>query len=106
MGNGYVCYIFKLNFSFQLPLSSGNFLFKLDKQTQDIVKQINDCKKLGSQKCTIEGITLEISCNMDAIRLNKLRRQFMNLYKLDPKNDLKETSKLFIQFVVSSSNRE
>lgn len=50
-------------------------------------------------------MTIDISSKMDAIRLNKLRRQFMNLYKLDPKNDLNETSKLFVQFV-ASSNRE
>lgn len=88
-----------------MPLSSGNFLFKLDKQTQDIAKQISDCKKLGLHMCTIDGTTIDISYKMDAITLNKLRRQFMNLYKLDPKNDLKETSKLFIQFV-ASSNRQ
>ncbi|KAL5281514.1 KTI12 family protein [Megaselia abdita] len=89
-----------------LPLSTGNFLFKLDKQTQDIVKQISDSKKLGLQTCTIEGISFEISSNMDSIRLNKLRRQFTNLYKLDRTNDLNETAKLFIRFVISSSNGE
>lgn len=68
------------------PLSSTNFLFEMDKTTQDVINQILSARKLGlieSVKIAGAGtIPVEVPSDMNASQLYRLRRQFLNYIKL------------------------
>lgn len=94
------------------PLSSANFLYELDRITQDIVTAILAGKKLGFEGSNVkipgyETCTLErLPPSLTAAQLARYRRQFLNYSKLHPPASQTESAnklaQLFVQFLNSS----
>lgn len=88
------------------PTQSTNYLFELDRITQDIVSEITTARKLGAigpvkvKDCT-EAVC--ISPDINASQLNRTRRQYLNYSKqhLDTAGDLIKAPSLFIQYLNS-----
>uniref|UniRef100_A0A1B6C747 Protein KTI12 homolog n=1 Tax=Clastoptera arizonana TaxID=38151 RepID=A0A1B6C747_9HEMI len=91
------------------PLTATNFLFELDKITQDIVASIlsakknglegNDVKVPGFDGCVIS----RISPNLTPAQLARHRRQFLAYTRLNPPSakhhSLQDIAQLFVQFL-------
>ncbi|XP_055379866.1 protein KTI12 homolog isoform X2 [Condylostylus longicornis] len=91
------------------PLSSTNHLFELDKLTQEIVSDITAARKIGilgpvSVKAT--DVKVNIPDSINAIQLNRLRKQFLNYTKLHTNaSSLDKAPQLFVQFLNSNFNK-
>lgn len=88
------------------PTQSTNYLFELDRITQDIVNEINSARKLGSiGHVKIKNSTdpVMISPDVPSSQLNRLRRQYLNYSKnhLDTAGDLSKAPSLFVQYLNS-----
>jgi protein KTI12 len=86
------------------PTQSTNYLFELDKLTQEIVVDINLARKLGavgSVKIKNSTETVNISPEVNASQLNRMRRQFLNYSKqhLQTAGDLTKAPTLFVQYL-------
>lgn len=89
------------------PLSSTNFLYEMDRITQDVVTAILSAQKLGLEgEVKIPGykdcVLLTNGANMTAAQLTRLRRQFLAYTKLHPSNDISKIGSLFVQFLNTS----
>ncbi|XP_017468790.1 PREDICTED: protein KTI12 homolog [Rhagoletis zephyria] len=80
------------------PLSATNYLFELDKLTQQIIADALAARKIGN--------TGPVPAAVNAIQLNRLRRQFLNYSKLHhaTTNTLDQVPQLFVQFLNSNCN--
>lgn len=88
------------------PTQSTNYLFELDRLTQDIVSEITSARKLGSigpVKVKNCNETVNISPDINASQLNRTRRQYLNYSKqhLDTAGDLNKAPSLFVQYINS-----
>lgn len=88
------------------PAQSTNYLFELDKITQEIVGEITSARKLGalgSVKVKNSTETVNISSDINASQLNRMRRQYLNYSKqhLDTAGDLIKAPTLFVQYLNS-----
>lgn len=88
------------------PSQSTNYLFELDKMTQDIVAEIIQARKLGAPgpiKIKNSTDTIKISLDINASQLNKMRRQYLNFSRnhLDVTSDPKKVPTLFVQYINS-----
>lgn len=90
-----------------LSLTTDNFLFELDNQTQNVIKQIQTALQIN-QLCNIpiKDSTVKVNLNkkLSIIELNKLRRQFINYAKLNPINGKDHIVTSFVQFINNSLN--
>lgn len=90
------------------PLSSTNFLFEMDKTTQEVIHQILSARKLGitgSIKISGAGaIPAEVPSDMNASQLNRYRRQFLNYIKLHTTAaiTIDKIPSMFVQFLNSN----
>uniref|UniRef100_A0A1B0BDY1 Protein KTI12 homolog n=1 Tax=Glossina palpalis gambiensis TaxID=67801 RepID=A0A1B0BDY1_9MUSC len=89
------------------PLSSTNYLFELDRLTQEIVRDILLARKvgiLGAITVNQSQTKVDIPTNVNAIQLNRLRRQFLNYTKLhqNTTGSLEKTPQVFVQFLNSN----
>ncbi|XP_047004061.1 protein KTI12 homolog isoform X1 [Schistocerca americana] len=88
------------------PLSSTNFLYELDKVTQEILSAILSAQKLGvDSEIKIPGFKDSVRTNgvkLSVPQLSRLRRQFLSYTKLHPSNDISKIGPLFIQFLNSN----
>ncbi|KAM7347968.1 protein KTI12 homolog [Cochliomyia hominivorax] len=89
------------------PLSSTNYLFELDRLTQEIVSDVLAARKIGVMSpvpVKNSEIKVQIPANMNAIQLNRLRRQFLNYSKLHhaTSSTLDKVPQLFVQFLNSN----
>ncbi|XP_075998378.1 protein KTI12 homolog [Genypterus blacodes] len=88
------------------PLSSTNFLYELDKITQDVLMAIFNAQKtsvpgdLIPVPGTSEKIQLTRSVNMAELR--KLRRQFISYTKMHPTENTGQISNMFVQYLNKS----
>ncbi|XP_054633278.1 protein KTI12 homolog [Dunckerocampus dactyliophorus] len=88
------------------PLSSANFLYELDKITQDVLMAIFNAQKtsvpgdLVSVPGTTEKIELTRSVNMAELR--KFRRQFISYTKMHPTENTGQISNMFVQYLNKS----
>ena len=95
-------------FFFQPPLSSTNFLFEMDKTTQDVIEQILSARKLGmtgSVKISGAGAILaEVPSDMNASQLNRYRRQFLTYMKMHTTATITidKIPSMFVQFLNSN----
>lgn len=88
------------------PTQSTNYLFELDRITQDIISEITSARKVGAlgpvkiKNCTE---TINISSDINASQLNRMRRQYLNYSKqhLDTAGDLIKAPSLFVQYLNS-----
>ncbi|XP_055528173.1 protein KTI12 homolog [Wyeomyia smithii] len=89
------------------PLNSTNFLFEMDKITQDIISQVLTAHKLGmtgSVKLANQTLLIDIPSDLNPSQLNRLRRQFLNYMKLHSSSDssVKKIPSMFAQFLNSN----
>lgn len=87
------------------PLSSTNFLYELDKISQDIVGSFMESQKqsIPGDKFSIPGCNTEIiiTRNVTLSELQRHRRQFISYTKMHPV-DISKLSALFMQFLQQS----
>lgn len=88
------------------PTQSTNYLHELDRITQDIVAEITLARKLGAPgpvKVKNSSDTVNISPDINASQLNRMRRQYLNYSKqhLDTAGDLNKAPSLFVQYLNS-----
>lgn len=88
------------------PTQSTNFLFELDRITNEIVAEIVLARKagaLGAIKVSNSIETVNISSDINAAQLNRMRRQYLNYSKshLDTAGDLTKAPSLFVQYLNS-----
>lgn len=84
-----------------LPMTTDNFLFKLDSQTQLVIKQIQSALQNNQlRSIRIPDCDLQINLNrkIPIAELNKLRRQFINYNKMNPSNK-ESIQRAFVQFI-------
>jgi len=88
------------------PLSATNFLYELDKITQDIVTAL-----LNSQRTFVPGDHVAVPGTSEKVVLNRtvnmaelrrIRRQFITYTKMHPVEDTKKIANMFVQYLNSS----
>ena len=88
------------------PLSAVNFLYELDRITQEVVMSLLDAQKTACVGDTIkipnakEGIVLLKTFNMAELR--KLKKQFLTYTKMHPIEDTTKIGNMFVQYINSS----
>ncbi|KAG4072169.1 hypothetical protein HA402_015668 [Bradysia odoriphaga] len=91
------------------PLSATNYLFELDKLTQDVISTVTASRKIGvvGPVKYKNSLTINVPSDMNASQLNRLRRQFLNYNKLHTStgSNLDTAAQLFVQFLNSNFNK-
>jgi protein KTI12 len=90
------------------PLCSTNFLFELDRITNEIVQEINSARKIGVLgPVKVNGVQekVAISADINPSQLNRFRRQYINYSKMHlNSNTLENVPTLFVQYLNSVCN--
>ncbi|XP_017566623.1 protein KTI12 homolog isoform X1 [Pygocentrus nattereri] len=88
------------------PLSSTNFLYELDKVTQDILMAVLDSQKTSvpGDFIAIPGATerIELTRSLNMAELRKLRRQFISYTKMHPTENIGQIANMFVQYLNKS----
>ncbi|XP_007235727.3 protein KTI12 homolog [Astyanax mexicanus] len=88
------------------PLSSTNFLYELDKVTQDILMAVLDSQKTSvpGDLVVIPGATekIELTRSLNMAELRKLRRQFISYTKMHPTENIGQIANMFVQYLNKS----
>ncbi|XP_058957020.1 protein KTI12 homolog [Pocillopora verrucosa] len=88
------------------PLSATNFLYELDKITQEIVTVLINSQRtfVPGDHITVPGTSEKVVLNRTAnmAELRKIRRQFITYTKMHPVEDTKKISNMFVQYLNSS----
>lgn len=94
---------------FQPPLSGTNYLFEMDRLTQEIISTVVAARKIGQLGPVQINAKLKVNVpsDMNASQLNRLRRQFLNYNKLHTAggSNLDMAAQLFVQFLNSNFNK-
>ncbi|XP_068595682.1 protein KTI12 homolog [Brachionichthys hirsutus] len=87
------------------PLSSANFLYELDKITQDVLMAIFDAQKTSvpGDLISVPGATekIELTRSVNMAELRKLRRQFISYTKTHP-TESEHICNMFVQYLKRS----
>ena len=90
------------------PLASTNFLYQLDKSTQDVVQAV-----LAAQKTSVPGDQIKVQDAkepltymrpMNLAELQRHRRQFITYSKSHPVADTSKIANLFVQYLNKTLN--
>ncbi|KAM6937137.1 protein KTI12 homolog [Xenentodon cancila] len=85
------------------PLSSANYLYELDKITQEVLLAIFNAQKTSvpGDLISVSGATEKISLtrNVNMAELRKLRRQFISYSKMHPTENTGQISNMFVQYL-------
>ncbi|XP_040893353.1 protein KTI12 homolog [Toxotes jaculatrix] len=88
------------------PLSSANFLYELDKVTQDMLMAIFNAQKTSvpGDLISVPGATekIELTRSINMAELRKLRRQFISYTKMHPTENTGQISNMFVQYLNKS----
>ncbi|XP_041650768.1 protein KTI12 homolog [Cheilinus undulatus] len=88
------------------PLSSTNFLYELDKITQEVLMVIFNAQKTSvpGDLVTVPGATekIELTRSINMAELRKLRRQFISYTKMHPTENTAQISNMFVQYLNKS----
>ncbi|XP_028307519.1 protein KTI12 homolog [Gouania willdenowi] len=88
------------------PLSSSNFLYELDKMTQDVLTAIFNAQKTSvpGDSISVPGATEKISItrSINMAELRKLRRQFISYTKMHPTENTGQIANMFVQYLNKS----
>ncbi|XP_071355427.1 protein KTI12 homolog [Trachinotus anak] len=88
------------------PLSSANFLYELDKITQDALMAIFNAQKTSvpGDLISVPGATekIELTRSINMAELRKLRRQFISYTKMHPTENTGQISNMFVQYLNKS----
>ncbi|XP_046388663.1 protein KTI12 homolog [Ischnura elegans] len=90
------------------PISSTNFLYEMDKITQNVVSEILSAYKIGAESnIKIKGSSIDFSSPggvLSAPQLARLRRQFLSYTKMNPPRD-EDISAIPVHFVQFLNHR-
>ncbi|XP_072349177.1 protein KTI12 homolog [Scyliorhinus torazame] len=85
------------------PLSSTNFMFELDRVTQEMVMTILNAQKTSvpGDLITVPGanVKIELTRGLHMAELRKLKRQFVSYTKLHPTEDIGQIANMFVQYI-------
>ncbi|XP_029992576.1 protein KTI12 homolog [Sphaeramia orbicularis] len=88
------------------PLSSANFLYELDKITQDVLMAIFNAQKTSvpGDLVSVPGATekIELTRSINMAELRKLRRQFISYTKMHPTENTGQLANMFVQYLNKS----
>ncbi|XP_046378253.2 protein KTI12 homolog [Haliotis rufescens] len=88
------------------PLSSTNFLYELDRITQETLTAMMEAQKMGlpGDKITIPGATekIELTRTITLSELHRQRRQFITYTKMHPVEDTARLANMFVQYLNNS----
>lgn len=87
------------------PVTTDNFLYELDSQTQEIIRQIGVALKssqLRGIKISSSDVPVNLIRAMPVAELNKLRRQFINYTRMHPFAEKDRIGSAFVQFINNS----
>ncbi|XP_069019516.1 protein KTI12 homolog isoform X1 [Embiotoca jacksoni] len=88
------------------PLSSANFLYELDKITQDVLMAIFNAQKTSvpGDLISVPGATekIELTRSINMAELRKLRRQFISYTKMHPTENTGQIYNMFVQYLNKS----
>ncbi|XP_029951863.1 protein KTI12 homolog [Salarias fasciatus] len=88
------------------PLSSSNFLYELDKITQEMLMAIFDAQKTSvpGDLISFPGATekIELTRSINMAELRKLRRQFISYSKMHPTENTGQIANMFVQYLNKS----
>ncbi|XP_037111327.1 protein KTI12 homolog [Syngnathus acus] len=88
------------------PLSSANFLYELDKTTQDVLTAIFNAQKTSvpGDRIPVPGTTekIEFTRSVNMAELRKFRRQFISYSKMHPTENTGQISNMFVQYLNKS----
>ncbi|XP_066541172.1 protein KTI12 homolog [Hoplias malabaricus] len=89
------------------PLSSANFLYELDRVTQDVLMTVLDSQKTSvpGDLITIPGATekVELRRSLNMAELRRLRRQFISYTKTHPTDHIGQIANMFVQYLNRST---
>lgn len=92
----------------QAPVTSTNYLYEMDKLTQEITSTVISARKIGVMGPVQirDNLHVEIPASINASQLNRLRRQFLNYNKMHSAggHNLDKAPDLFVQFLNSNFN--
>lgn len=84
------------------PLQATNFMYELDRITNETIKHVVKCQKGGMAGDTIKipsGGEIKLLRHSTLAELNKIRRQFITYMKLNPMNNADKLSSMFAQYL-------
>ncbi|XP_067936391.1 protein KTI12 homolog [Watersipora subatra] len=87
------------------PLQATDFMYELDKVTNETVKHIVNCQRSAMPGDKIRlpaGGEVELMRHSTLAELNKIRRQFIVYMKMNPVSDCSQLSTMFIQYLQTS----
>ncbi|XP_006628956.2 protein KTI12 homolog [Lepisosteus oculatus] len=88
------------------PLSSTNFLYELDKVTQDVLMAVLNAQKTSvpGEVLAVPGATekIELTRSLNMAELRKLRRQFISYAKMHPTENIGQIANMFVQYLNKS----
>ncbi|XP_020615469.1 protein KTI12 homolog [Orbicella faveolata] len=88
------------------PLSATNFLYELDKMTQEIVTALLNSQRtfVPGDHVTVPGTSEKVVLNrtVNMAELRRIRRQFITYTKMHPVEDTKKIANMFVQYLNSS----
>ncbi|XP_019127828.1 protein KTI12 homolog [Larimichthys crocea] len=88
------------------PLSSANFLYELDKITQEVLMAVFNAQKTSvpGDLISVPGATekIKLTRNVNMAELRKLRRQFISYTKMHPTENSGQISNMFVQYLNKS----
>ncbi|KAF6714797.1 KTI12-like protein [Oryzias melastigma] len=88
------------------PLTSVNFLYELDKITQEVLMEIFNAQKTSvpGDLISVPGATekVELTKNINMAELRKLRRQFISYSKMHPIENTAQIANMFVQYLNKS----
>ncbi|XP_013385019.1 protein KTI12 homolog isoform X1 [Lingula anatina] len=88
------------------PLSSTNFLYELDRITQDVINVILDAQKTSvpGDKVAIPNAQekVELFKHVTLAELQRTRRQFISYTKMHPMEDTSKIGNMFVQYLNKS----
>uniref|UniRef100_A0A3P9JMP3 Protein KTI12 homolog n=1 Tax=Oryzias latipes TaxID=8090 RepID=A0A3P9JMP3_ORYLA len=88
------------------PLTSVNFLYELDKITQEVLMEIFNAQKTSvpGDFISVPGATekVELANSINMAELRKLRRQFISYSKMHPIENTAQIANMFVQYLNKS----
>ncbi|PKY42354.1 chromatin associated protein KTI12 [Rhizophagus irregularis] len=92
------------------PVSETNYLYELEKTTQDIINEVLDAQKhnVGGGAVKISRTNRTVNLPSRTITLSefrRLRRQFTNINKMHTLLDMDRVAELFVEYLNTNINR-
>ncbi|XP_078285890.1 protein KTI12 homolog [Rhinoraja longicauda] len=85
------------------PLSSANFMYELDRATQEMLMAILNAQKTSvpGDQITVPGtdVKIELTRILHMAELRKLRRQFISYTKMHPTENIGQIANMFVQYI-------